>query len=1084
MAKPEGVDWVVREELKRGEKLDKWIAQKDSVELEPDLTFKVDESGLFLAWKADKKDWVVQDLNLVRDIRPGKRPKDENLLNILIKKHGEDFHRKSLNISTGTGMVIDDNFNVVFSDHETAAVWKKGLRELTNNSKVNNLSPLANLQKQWLKLRMMVSGEGNILVKNICKSLQNTSKVEKIVQDQLKEVGVSAGSIDREMFTFEMFYKIYAAVCPRNDINQLISSINGAKPCDHAIKCQEFVEFLNKKQRDPRLNEILYAEYNEKRAMEVIAKYENNASPGVLPENFTISRDGFFKYLLSDENSPVFLDRLRLYQDMDQPLSHYYINSSHNTYLTGRQFKGKSSVKMYRQVLLSGCRCIELDCWDGNGEDQEPKITHGMCMCTDIPFKDVIYAIKDCAFTTSEYPLILSFENHCSRPQQQKMAKYCDEILGDLLLKEPLDEVPLIPGVPLPSPNQLKRKILIKNKRLEPEVEKIELELYRRGDFSLEESEEQKEDSLAASHQELSIEGTLDDASMENGGIALPVATTHQSTTQKIHPYLSSMVNYTTPIKFLGFQNAEDQNMSFKMSTFGETQALGYLNRQEPSDMVNYNKRQLSRIYPKGKRVDSSNYMPQLFWNAGCQMVSLNFQTADIPMQLNQGKFEYNGNCGYILKPDIMRREDRQFDPFSMTSMDGVIAAQCKIQVISGQFLSDKTIGTYVKLDMYGLPVDTFKKEFKTKLVPSNGINPVYNEEPFEFRKVVMPELAVLRFGAFDESGKLLGQRILPFDDLRTGYRHITLRTETNQPIPLAMLFCHIELDVYITDEHEEMIQKMVDPMAFLSKQEKRMEQLRSMGYSESDIGTDIVETSEKQVKKPEVAKDIAEIIRDLQQEKGYRKIIKKQQKELELLKSKHQKEELELLKSKHQSIVKGKSTKDLLTNSLMPLVGDITTNQIGAEQKNKLAQILDRQGMEEKGMKKHHISAQETVLKTLLEAYQEKEIKEQEVYLEKMNKELYSSQAKLSIETAKNIQSDKTFNKKSQKVRRLKEISENNTKKFIQEREAQSIEHNKKREHLKKIHRKQMEDLNEYFVKVQVNVIENHLIGCPETIV
>lgn len=69
-----------------------------------------------------------------------------------------------------------------------------------------------------------------------------------------------------------------------------------------------------------------------------------------------ISVDGFCRYLMSDENAPVFLDRLDIYQDMDQPMAHYYISSSHNTYLSGRQFGGKSSVEMYRQVLLAGCR--------------------------------------------------------------------------------------------------------------------------------------------------------------------------------------------------------------------------------------------------------------------------------------------------------------------------------------------------------------------------------------------------------------------------------------------------------------------------------------------------------------------------------------------------------------------------------------------------------------------------------------------------------------------------------------------------------------------------------------------------------
>ena len=50
-------------------------------------------------------------------------------------------------------------------------------------------------------------------------------------------------------------------------------------------------------------------------------------------------------------------------------------------------------------------------------------------------------------------------------------------------------------------------------------------------------------------------------------------------------------------------------------------------------------------------------------------------------MQLNQGKFEYNGNSGYLLKPEFMRRDDKIFDPFAETPVDGVIAAQCNVQV-------------------------------------------------------------------------------------------------------------------------------------------------------------------------------------------------------------------------------------------------------------------------------------------------------------------------------------------------------------------------------------------------------------------
>ncbi|KAG8249426.1 hypothetical protein J6590_019714 [Homalodisca vitripennis] len=204
-----------------------------------------------------------------------------------------------------------------------------------------------------MRLGFLVDPKGKVPVKVVARTFAS-GKTEKLVYQCLSDLGLPSGKndvIEPADFTFEKFYELYHKICPRNDIEELFQQITQGKA--ETINVDQFINFLNEKQRDPRLNEILYPLYDEKRAVEIITTYEQSEEAR---NEKKLTKDGLIRYLMSDENAPVFLDRLEFYMDMDQPLAHYYINSSHNTYLSGRQFGGKSSVEMYRQVLLAGCR--------------------------------------------------------------------------------------------------------------------------------------------------------------------------------------------------------------------------------------------------------------------------------------------------------------------------------------------------------------------------------------------------------------------------------------------------------------------------------------------------------------------------------------------------------------------------------------------------------------------------------------------------------------------------------------------------------------------------------------------------------
>ena len=165
------------------------------------------------------------------------------------------------------------------------------------------------------------------------------------------------------------------------------------------------------------------------------------------------------------------------------------------------------------------------------------------------------------------------------------------------------------------------------------------------------------------------------------------------------------------------------------MVSFDETKSENFSKSKETAaDYVKFNKNHLSRIYPKATRTDSSNYNPISHWNMGSQLVALNYQTNDKPMLFNETLFALNGNCGYVLKSEYLRKGHQ----YGTSGRSSVVNAptnkvkRVKMTIISGQHipksnnsLVGEIIDPYVKVKVYGHPADKF--EYTTKPVKNNG---------------------------------------------------------------------------------------------------------------------------------------------------------------------------------------------------------------------------------------------------------------------------------------------------------------------------------------------------------------------------
>ncbi|XP_040917298.1 1-phosphatidylinositol 4,5-bisphosphate phosphodiesterase beta-2 [Toxotes jaculatrix] len=829
----------VKDYLVKGERFTKW--SEDSTKTVP-VTMKMDPKGFYVYWINQSKETTFLDVATIRDTRTGKYaklPKHPKVRNVFNLDFPDSNHlAKTLTIVSGPDTVNLTYHNFFASKEKVTQNWANDILAITYNAARINACRQVFLEKIYVRISLQTNKDGKIPVKNIYKMFPAD---KKRVESALAAAHLPKGKYDTmkpDVFTEAAFRAFLTNLCPRPEIYEIFTSYS-TKP---TMTKENFTKFLNEKQRDSRLNEELFPRLRQDQIKALIDKYEPlsaNSNRGL------ISPEGLLFFLMGPETSVVMQDRLALSQDMTQPIPHYFIKSSHNTYLTAGQFSGVSSPEMYRQCLLTGCRCLELDCWKGKPPDEEPIITHGFTMTTEILFKDVIEAIAESAFKTSQYPVILSFENHVdSVKQQEKMANYCKTIFGDALLTEPLDKYPLKPGQQIPSPAELMGKILIKNKKgshdqpaqakktttaapdqttttaapdqttttatpdqttttaapdqvtnstsQDPANPAPSTQENQEGDVAVDDNEEQ-EDTEEQDEEKMK---TSDE------GTAGQEVTAYEA--------MSSLVNYIQPNKFISFDNARKKNKSYVISSFVETKGEAMISKTAV-EFVEYNKRQMSRIYPKGTRMDSSNYNPQPFWNVGCQMVALNYQTMDFPMQLNMALFEFNGRTGYLIKHDVMRRGDKKFDPFC-DRIDTVVASTLTIKIYSGQFLSEKNVRTGVEVEVIGLPGDP-KKKYRTKWSTTpNAINPVWNEEPFVFEKILLPEIAALRIVVHEENGKFLGHRIIPLDAIQSGFHHICLRSESNMPLTLPALFVYIEVKDYIPAAFADFTDALFNP--------------------------------------------------------------------------------------------------------------------------------------------------------------------------------------------------------------------------------------------------------------------------------
>lgn len=242
-------------------------------------------------------------------------------------------------------------------------------------------------------------------------------------------------------------------------------------------------------------------------------------------------------------------------------------------------------------------------------------------------------------------------------------------------------------------------------------------------------------------------------------------------------PELSDLLVYTYGVKYRGFSKLVDYEPRHQFSVSEKTG--GKLIKEVKQDWIKHNFTHISRVYPKGSRLQSTNYDPVAFWSAGCQLVAINWQTVDEGAILNHAMFV--DTPGYVLKPLALRTK----------IIEPLIKYKVTVSIISAQRLP-------LSSDLW-VEVTLNSKTRFTKTLEGCTPSPTW-DETFTYELKTTPAMLDLTFLRVEikhpkSKGSLLAQWVRTLRATPRGYHYLPLYDSLFSKYVFATIFAKITIE-------------------------------------------------------------------------------------------------------------------------------------------------------------------------------------------------------------------------------------------------------------------------------------------------